>query len=252
MNNSIEDIMIDKNLNNKNKKGKSGIVFGIILLLILALVGSGYTYYKNVLKPTNKELFFKALLNTDVSFVIKNEIYEQMVKKFVSNNFEMNNNLTFSEIKNEELEASNQDYSKYLLNLKTIRNVSDEKTYNELNLSYSDNNLINVKIIDDKEKVAIFSQEIFDKYVGIQKNNVKEFLNKMNMKISVDNYTDLEKIFSSEKIDFDDGTKKSKIKKYTDSLLGLLVEEKFTNLEKKVLSEKIDFDDDTKKSKTKE
>ena len=236
-NNAIEDILIDKNFDRKNKKGK-GIIIVFVILMILLLLAVGAYCFININKETSQELFLKGILNTDLSFFTENETYKAIAQKFASNSFEMDNELTFSTtMKSEELEET-QDFSKYLLNLTTINNIQNEESYNELNLSYADNKLLNVKMINNKEKWAIISDEIVNKYVGIQKSNANVFFERLGMGEIVTQYEEIKKQIVIEQIDLDEETKKQKKDEYMNLLLSKLGEEKFTSQDNQISLEK--------------
>ena len=79
-NNSIEDILIDKSFDKRNKKSNPIVVIFIILIILLLLAGAAYCYFTIINKKSNKELFFQGLLNTDLNFFVEDEIYEEIVK----------------------------------------------------------------------------------------------------------------------------------------------------------------------------
>lgn len=243
MNNSIEDIIIDKSFDKQPKKSKVGIVIFVILLILVAFAGVAYYYYNNFLKETNKELFFKGLLNNQAQFFYKNETYVEMAKKFATQSFEMNTDVTFSTTKTDNLELENQDFSKYLLNWSVIRNLETEENYNELNLSYSDNKILNIGVIDNKDKIAIISDEIVNKYIGVQKNNAQNFFSRFGYESIVENYDVAQEKIDSEKIEIDTQMKDAKIQEYKNLLIELLGEEKFSSQENSITLKKDNFEE---------
>lgn len=234
-NDSIEDIMIDKNSNNGNKKGKKVLVVLIILIMLLAGAVAAYYYYVEMNKETNKELFLKGILNTNLEFFVENDTYKELVKKVSSNSFEMSNDFTVSTTMETEGIEETDNFSKFLLNWTMIQNRENEENYNEFNLSYADNKLLNVKLINNKEQVAIVSDEIVNKYVGIQKSNANVFFEKIGIETEImDQFSDIKEQNVLEDIDLDETTKKEKKDEYLNFLLSKLGEEKFTSKENQI------------------
>lgn len=231
-NNSIHDIKIDKNI--KTKSGKP-IFAVIIIVIILASISYGIYYYLNFKnKETDKELFLKGLANADLKFFLEDETYSGIVEKISNNSFESNSDITFStNIKNEEnIETSDIDYIKYLLNWKNISKKENEETFNEFDISYSDNKFFDFKIINNKDITALKSTDIVNRYVGVHKENVNSLFDKLGIKKeSIEEYNDFKNKFSFEKIDLPAEEKKAKLNDYKNIILEKLTEEKFSKQE---------------------
>lgn len=231
-NNSIHDIKIDKNI--KTKSGKP-IFAVIIIVIILASISYGIYYYLNLKnKETDKELFLKGLSNADLKFFLEDETYSGIVEKISNNSFESNSDITFStNIKNEEnIETSDIDYTKYLLNWKNISKKENEETFNEFDISYSDNKFFDFKIINNKDITVLKSTDIVNRYVGVHKESVNSFLDKLGIKKeSIEEYNDFKNKFSFEKIDLPAEEKKTKLNDYKNIILEKLTEEKFSKQE---------------------
>lgn len=192
-NNGIEDIMIDNNYNSNKKKGKKGIIIIFILLLIL-LIGLvfGYWYFT---RPTTtaKELFFTHLSNSNIKQIISKNTYKEVFNKLQIEDFKIDANINFtSTLENENLEGL--DVSKFILNLNTNSDIDEKETYSELGINYSGNEVLKVKMLSNEDSLAIISDEIVNKYVGIRnnsientlgiKNNFNEFLEKENIELT--------------------------------------------------------------------
>ncbi len=236
MNNSIEDIIIDKDYNKNSKQGKPFLVVFMFFIILASLAFGAYTYYININKETNKELFLKGISNAEFKFFIENEIYEAIIKKISEKNFQMDNEVTVSNaMEIEEIENS-VDLSRFLLNSTTVRNKEEEKLYNELNLFYSDNKLLNLKLLDEKDKIAIMSDEIVNKYLGIYKENANVFFEKFGVSSEfLNKYNELKDNLENKKINLlDEQTKKAKLEEYANFLIPQLAEEKFTSYENQI------------------
>ena len=228
-NNPIEDISIDKSYNSKkNKKGKGLIVVILFLFVVLLVVAGFYWYILNNSKlETNKELFLKNISNNNTRYFLENELYEEIINKLKDSNSEVTSNIKFNTtISNELLDKF--DISKFVVNMNSYNDVKNTKFYNELNLSYLDNNLIKLKIINNKNQVAVASDEIVNKFVGMNYENMPNMLNKiLNTNVSLDqidgiNISDLS---NEEKISIDNS---KMLKKYYDYIINEISEEKFS------------------------
>ena len=228
-NKPIEDISIDRSYSSKkNKKGKGLIVVILFLFVILLAVAGVYWYILNNSKiETNKELFLKNISNNNTRYFLENELYEEIINKLKESNSEVTSNIKFNTtISNELLDKF--DISKFVVNMNSYNDVKNTKFYNELNLSYLDNNLINFKIINNKNQVAVASDEIVNKFVGMNYENIPDMLNKIfNIDVSLDqideiNITDLT---NEEKIPIDNN---KILKKYYDYITNEISEEKFS------------------------
>ena len=257
-NNSIEDILIDKNFDKRNKKAKPMVVILVVLIILLLLAGAAYCYFTIINKKSNKELFFQGLLNIDLNFFVEDEVYAEIFKKVPSTNFEMNTDITIpsfvtneeSDDKNSSLDKKRQnaleefqnqqeeqeiDYTNYSLNLKTINNIESGEFFNELNVLDSDENIFRAKLINNKDDIAIYSNNLVDKYVGIHKNNIVSFLEKLGLEATiVDEFENLEKQVDVENLDIDDTIKQEKINQYKELLLSKLPEEIFIKQENQI------------------
>ena len=231
-NNTIEDILIDKDFSQKNKKGKSVVFILIFLIILIVLAIVAYCFFVN--KETNKEIFFKGILNAEFNFFIENETYETISQKLLKNSFEMDDELTLNITTKNEETIDLQNLSKFLLKCKTVSNKENEENYNELNLSYADNKLINAKVIDNKEKIAIISDEIINQYIGINKNNANAFFEKLQMQEIMDQYKDIKKEVNAEAIEIDEEYINQKKEQYMSLLWNKLIDEKFTKSENQI------------------
>lgn len=231
-NNSIHDIKIDKNIKTESRKP---ILAVLIIIIILASIAYGIYYYLSLKnKETDKELFLKGLTNADLGFFLEDETYSGIGEKISNNNFESNSDITFStNIKSEEIiETSDIDYTKYLLKWKNISKKENEETFNEFDISYSDNKFFDFKIINNKDITVLKSTDIVNRYVGIHKENANSFFDKLGIKKeSIDEYKNLKNKFSFEKIDLPLEEQKNKINDYKNIILSKLTEEKFSKQE---------------------
>ena len=223
-NENIEDIFIGNNENNTRKKGKKGIII-IFVILILVLTGmvSAYFYFTTQ-TLTKKQIFINSISNTNIKKFLENNVFEETSKRMLEENTETETKITFSATKeNEELQGI--DLSKFELNLTNKNNIENEKSYNELGLNYSGNEIFKAKMLSGENGIAIGSDEIVDKYIGINYDKIKEVFG-----IEF-NKEDIEKFKNSEKIELSQEEKESYMKKYLTNVFEKIEEEKFTKQE---------------------
>lgn len=223
-NENIEDIFIGNNENNTRKKGKKGIII-IFVILILVLTGmvSAYFYFTTQ-TLTKKQIFINSISNTNIKKFLENNVFEETSKRMLEENTETETKITFSATKeNEELQGI--DLSKFELNLTNKNNIENQKSYNELGLNYSGNEIFKAKMLSGENGIAIGSDEIVDKYIGINYDKIKEVFG-----IEF-NKEDIEKFKNSEKIELSQEEKESYMKKYLTNVFEKIEEEKFTTQE---------------------
>lgn len=219
-NNGIEDIVIGSP-NNSNKNVKKVII--IILILLLLILVSLIFAYKYFTKETitAKQLFFNHLSATNIKPFINNDIYEKIYSRLTSENSEITTNINFSS-NNEPESLQEFDLSKFALSFTNNNDIQNSKIYTELGVNYSGNEVLKFKLLADKEKIAITSDEILDNYIGIHYKSIEDTLGiKYNKK--------LEEIFkNSEKIELTDEEKNNYLKTYVTKISENIPDEKFT------------------------
>lgn len=225
-NNPIEDILIEHNSEKKSKKGKGLLVIIILLLIILAGLFGSYWYLTNINVESNKDLFFKYIQNSKLDFFLDNKIYESMLNKYKDNNSETQTNLTFSTTMKTE-DMSDVDVSKFLLNLRTLNNIQTKELYNELNISYSDNELFKMKTISNENQIAFVSDEIVNKYVGVNIQNSERVLEKLGVSSWLNLASGVKVDSKIEGLAFDNYIKGETISNYLEFVKSLISEEKF-------------------------
>ena len=114
-------------------------------------------------------------------------------------------------------------------------NKENDEYYNQFGISYSDNNLINFKVINNKESSAIFSDKIVNKYISVNKDNFINLLKNLEVETKyLENTKNIKNQISAEFIEIDDETKKQKLSEIFLILNNKLVEENFSKQEKQI------------------
>ena len=230
--NGIEDILIDNNYDSKKKKNKKGIIIAFFLLLII-LGGLCFAYWYFT-RPTTtaKQLFFNQLSNTNVKNVLEINSYKEILSKLIDESSEITSKINFSTtIENENLEGL--DVSKFVLDLSNMNDVETKKNYSELDINYSGNEVLKVKMLANKDAFAIASDEIVNKYVGFRYNTIKEENSKANL---------INEIYRAQGIDIKEEQKQTFINKYFNKIYENIAEEKFSYQDNYVLDESTSTD----------
>lgn len=214
----IEDIRIDANYNSNRKKSRKGIVIFFILLLVLG--GGVWYFYFLQSQFSAKELFFTNLSNFDIKNILDNSIYEQMSDRVLKEDTEITTKVNFSSnVENQNLEEI--DVSKFLLELTNKNNIETSKSYSELKVNYSENEVFKAELLSNEESIAIASSEIFDRYVGIKYDSIKDILG-----INIDSNI-IKSFKNSKKVTLTDAQKKEYLNKYIMQIQNSIPEENF-------------------------
>lgn len=222
MNNNIEDIYIGANRNINNKKSKRGLLFFIIFLFIILIGMLGVYWYFTKYKTTStKQLFFEHLYTSNVKEITSENIYQELSSKLLNSNYELNSTINFS-TNDETQNFEGRDINNFTFNLKNQKNIEEDKTFTELGIDYSGNEIFKGDLITDSSGIAIYDEDVVNNHVGVHYEKIKELYNLDFDKNKIDN------LFKTEKIDF---TEEERNKFITDNISKIaesLPEEKFT------------------------
>lgn len=222
MNNNIEDIYIGANRNINNKKSKRGLLFFIIFLFIILIGMLGVYWYFTKYKTTStKQLFFEHLYTSNVKEITSENIYQELSSKLLNSNYELDSTINFS-TNDETQNFEGRDINNFTFNLKNQKNIEEDKTFTELGIDYSGNEIFKGDLITDSSGIAIYDEDVVNNHVGVHYEKIKELYNLDFDKNKIDN------LFKTEKIDF---TEEERNKFITDNISKIaesLPEEKFT------------------------
>lgn len=227
-NNGIEDIFIGSD-EKKKKNGKKGIIIVIFIILLLVLAGlvGAYFYFSNS-TVTKKQAFINGISSTNIKKFVENDIYQEISNRILNENSETETKMTFSTT--EDLEGV--DVSKFELNLKNVNKVENSKSYGELALNYSGNEIFKVKLLSTENEIGLSSDDIVTKYVGIHYDKIQEVFGVNFEKDSID------ELSNSQKIDLTAEEKNNYIKNYLTKIFEQIPEDKFTSNENIVIEKK--------------
>lgn len=216
----IEDILIERGYETKKKKNNGIKVVIFLLIIVLALFIGAYYYLTNMNKISSKELFITNISKTNFKALFQKDIYTNIIDKIETKDFETETNVSFTTtLKNEELK--NVDVSKITLEVLNENDVDNLKSFSEAKLKYAENEVFKLKALSNENAVAIFSNEIQDKYIGCNYENLKQTLN-----ISYNN--DLKKLKDIDNIDINEEEKNKYFEKYLSKIMENIPEEKFS------------------------
>lgn len=223
MNNiGIDDIQIGASDKSEKRSKLGPIIFLIFIILIAGGVVFANYYFKNQKEDISaKELFIMQASNTKINKMIDNPIYEKIYDGLQTKDYETENNINFTNtIKELDIEyLRNLDFSKFDIKLNGKRRASDLKSSSEVYLKYSGNDIFNFKVVSLEDEIAVYSDEIYEKYVSINYDDINKLFNtnlntnalKNKNKIDLSK-TDIQKYFSE----------------YKDIVLNELTEEMFS------------------------
>lgn len=176
-NNGIDDILIDAS--DRQEKSKGGRIF-VFILIILLILGGLFYYYYFILNPkdtaSDKELFIEQISKTNIKTIFSSNLYESIYSKLQKDSYEIENNIDFNNtldsLKTEYLK--DLDFSKFKMSLNNKRNVEDNLSLSEMILKYSGNDIFNFKVLTTDSEIALFSDEIYEKFVAIKYDDIKK------------------------------------------------------------------------------
>lgn len=236
-NNGIEDILIGESYKSTKKSGGHPVIFLIILLMIAGAFVAWY-YYTNRTVIDEKTQFANGILSASTIKLNDKNFYNTIFDRILQENSEMNTNMTISSTEQlEQLEGI--DINNFDFDLNYQNNLKEKNFYGELLVKYSGNEFLKVQNIVNGNRFAIISDEIVNKYVGVQAQNFESIFN---------SDIDLEFIYeliNSEKINLSEDEKKTYIENYYNKIYSQIPSEKFSKKENLVITKNSDYIDVT-------
>ncbi len=175
----------------KNQKKKVPLIIAIIVLAILILVSVVLYLFTDLFK-SDKQLFYKYLLDENEMFSILDEFkFEQNTKSYTANTnveaiYEYDNEI--EDFENDQMVKNLQEdikSFKYLNDLKgTVESRVDKqnkKQYHNIQLNRNDNKVIQMDVVRNEDRYAFRADEILKAYIGIENSNIKELVSKLQL-----------------------------------------------------------------------
>lgn len=225
---NIEDIYIGNN-GEMNKKSKKGVIIVIFIMLVLLLVGmvGAYFYFSNQ-TLTKKQLFINSISNTNIKKFLENDLYNTIINRLGKENSDTETKIQISTT-DENAEPEGVDFSNFEFNLNNQNDIENSKSFGELTINYSGNELFKARYLSNEDAVAVASDEIVDRYVGIHYDKMREVLG-----ININKDT-LDELKNAEQISLTEDEKNNYITNYASKFFENIGEEKFSSQENLVI-----------------
>lgn len=164
----------------EKKKKKIVVILIVFLLIILTATYVTYSYFtKNVAGQMLKKEMLEVIGNHDLSFFLEeNELYEAMSEKIENNNFETDSEIKMSTTMQNNM-FSNFDLSNFQLTYYLMKDNENNKTYNKLQTKYAGNDLLTFDFLTNQTQIAVKSDEIVNRYVGVNQTNFQKTVNEI-------------------------------------------------------------------------
>lgn len=190
-------------------KKKKILIIVLIVLVILSIMVISFSllYIQTDLFKTDEQLFYKYISkNAEVINLYDKEWFEKYNEKIKEVPYSNNGEISF------KLESSNDtEKAKALNNLKiNFQGKTDKqnkKQSQDIKLIYNNNNFFELNYIRTNDIYGIKSDEVVNKYLSIENNNLKEFAKKLGVedisnipdKLEIPNYEEILKLTDEEK-----------------------------------------------------
>lgn len=225
---NIEDIYIGNNgeMNKKSKKGVIIVIFIILVLLLVGMVGA-YFYFSNQ-TLTKKQLFINSISNTNIKKFLENDVYNAIINRLEEENSETETKIQISTT-DENAEPEGVDFSNFEFNLNNQNDIENSKSFGELTINYSGNELFKARYLSNEDAVAVASDEIVDRYIGIHYDKMQDVLG-----ININKDT-LDELKNAEQISLTEDERSNYITNYASKFFENIGEEKFASQENLVI-----------------
>lgn len=225
---NIEDIYIGNNgeMNKKSKKGVIIVIFIILVLLLVGMVGA-YFYFSNQ-TLTKKQLFINSISNTNIKKFLENDVYNAIINRLEEENSETETKIQISTT-DENAEPEGVDFSNFEFNLNNQNDIENSKSFGELTINYSGNELFKARYLSNEDAVAVASDEIVDRYIGIHYDKMQDVLG-----ININKDT-LDELKNAEQISLTEDERSNYITNYAGKFFENIEEEKFASQENLVI-----------------
>lgn len=173
---------------------KRGLIIVLIVMIVILSMGAiaGVLYIKTDFLKTDKQLFYKYLLEENKMFdMIKFEEIEEDSKSYIGTGeikgiYESNDNIELNE--NDKIV---QKINENIQELKKVQNVTgiiesnvdknNNNGYHKIKIRKDEEDFFDLELVKNEEKYAIKSKQVIDEYVGIENTDLKKNLKKWNI-----------------------------------------------------------------------
>lgn len=217
----------------EKSKGKSKVIIAVIIIVLLVIaIGVGaYLYLATDLLKGNRELFFKYVAKNTEAFemLIKDEQKEQ-IQQILQDKYTTEGVITYN------LETNDAQIANETIPVNNFRVEYNAKTDNtnkreslQATLKYLTNDLFTLKYLRNDDLYALKSDEVINKYLAFDNNNLKEFASKMGITDTTTIPNKLEAIDFEKLLSIDEETKNTLITKFVQIINEEVPKENYKN-----------------------
>ncbi len=167
-----------------NKKRMKILIISLVVLLIVLVGGTfAFLYFMTDIFKSPDQLFYKYLAqNTEIVKLVEQPGLEAFNSKKQLNSYINVGDFSFEITSNDaELKEVADIMNDLTVNFSGRADRVNDRAYQEINLLYKTTNLFKLKYLQDGNKYALASDDIVNKYVGIENNNLKELAKKFGL-----------------------------------------------------------------------
>ena len=164
-------------------KSKLIIAISVILIIVIAIVVSVLLYLKTDIFKSNQELFFKyasqnkEMLETFIAYSQNEELDNiKKTEHTINTNFNFGLVSNDPQIANQTIPARN-----FSMNYSKKADSANNKAYSETTINFLTRELFKLKYIQDGNLYALKSDEVVNKYLAFDNNNLKELAKKFEI-----------------------------------------------------------------------
>ncbi len=167
------------------KKSKTKLIIAIIVVVVvtIAIVSGIILYLTTDLFKSNQQLFLKYLAKNDEMIEkLAEDNTKTLEENIKQDKYTTDSNITFN-LESNDVEVANQSIpaSSFSIKSTTKADPKNNRQSSESTLKYLDNDLFTLKYIRDNDLYALKSDEVINKYLAFENNNLKEFAKKLGV-----------------------------------------------------------------------
>lgn len=215
------------------KKSKTKLIVAIIVVVIaiIAIVSGIILYLTTDLFKSNQQLFFKYLSKNDemIERLVEDKT-KNLAQTIKQNKYTTDSKLTFN------LDSSDAQVANQAISASSFSIISTAKTDTENNrkssettLKYLNNDLFTLKYIRNNDLYALKSDEVINKYLAFDNNNLKEFAQKFGITDTKTIPNKLEPISLQDLLYISEQDKEAILEKYMQVINLHISKDKFKN-----------------------
>lgn len=168
----------------KSKNSKKVIVAVIVIIVIILIIAIGaFLYFTTDLLKGNQELFFKYFSKNGetIGKFIENE-QKEIEDRIKQGKYTTDTLVTFNlESNNTQIASGTLPASNFSIEYNAKTDNTNNNKSSQTKIKYLSDDLFTLKYIKNKDLYALKSDEVVNKYLAFDNNNLKEFAKKMGI-----------------------------------------------------------------------